>query len=146
LGSVSASIDTNDPSGEGSLLSYRVRGGAANVDQRLTVNEDGTVELDERHRSRDSISLQLDAAELRKLRAGLESVPEEAWKSPARLALGRFGHHLKASIGRIPADAGVRVTRGGRALGGRALEDPNVASLVEQLDEIRVRAVRSEPR
>ena len=62
------------------------------------------------------------------------------------LALGRQGHLLKRSIGRVPADADVRVMREGKGLGGRALEDPNVASLVEQLDEIRVRAVRSEPR
>jgi hypothetical protein len=135
-----------DASQTETLVTYRVGGGPANVDQRMTVHEDGTVELDERHRSRDPIVLQLDAAELRKLLAGLEAVPAEAWSSPARLALGRFGHHLKTSIGRIPADAGMRVTRGSRALGGRALEDPNVASLVEHLDEIRVRAVRSEPR
>jgi hypothetical protein len=128
------------------LVSYRVGGGAANVDQRLTVYEDASAELDERHRSRDSITLQLDAAELRKLKAGLEAVPADAWSSRMGLALGRQGHLLKRSIGRVPADADVRVMREGKGLGGRALEDPNVASLIEQLDEIRVRAVRSEPR
>jgi hypothetical protein len=128
------------------LLTYRVGGGPANVDQRMTVHEDGRVELDERHRSRNAVALQLDAADLRKLKAGLEAVPADAWSSRMGLVLGRQGHLLKRSIGRVPADADVRVMRDGKGLGGRALDDPNVASLVEQLDEIRVRAVRSEPR
>ena len=128
------------------LLTYRVRGGPAHVDQRMTVYEDGRIELDERHRSREPVALQLDAAELRKLQAGLDAVPAEEWSSPAGLALGRFGNLLKTSIGRVPPNADIRVTRGGRALGGSALEDPNVASLVEQLNEICARAVRSEPR
>jgi hypothetical protein len=48
----------------GILVRYRVVRGPVDVDQRLTVFEDGAVVLDERHRTRDAIRLQLDAAEL----------------------------------------------------------------------------------
>ena len=128
------------------LLHYRVRGGPANVDQRLTVSEDGTVELDERHRSRDAITLHLDPIELDVLRAAIDRVPTERWSTPARLALARFGHRFKFSLGRVEPGADARIRRGGKALGGRALEDPNVQDLFAQLDELRIRAMKSEPR
>ena len=99
------------------LVRYRVHGGPVNVDQRVTVFDDGTAELDERHRSRDSIRLELDAAELERLRAALEAVPAERWSRSRSLSLAKVGTFL-----------------------------PDFARVVELLDELRLTAIRSEPR
>jgi hypothetical protein len=58
------------------------------VDQRVTVFEDGAVELDERHRSRDPTWFCLDAAELDQLRSALEEVAVR-WSPLPKLVLKR---------------------------------------------------------
>jgi hypothetical protein len=121
------------------LVSYRRKGD--DVDQRLAVHEDGGVLLDERHRSRDSIWLQLSPSELRKLQISLEGVQPSEWWSPTYLWLGRVGRMFDEHHG-----AEVWVRRGRRGIGGPALRYLDVRPLIEQLDELRVRAIRSQPR
>src|SRR5262245_34399190 len=76
----------------GVLVRYRVCGGPVAVDQRLTVFEDGAVELDERHRTRDSIRLRIDQTELDELRSALEQLPSRRWRLShrARMPLAQF--------------------------------------------------------
>jgi hypothetical protein len=118
------------------LLSYRVHGGPVRVDQRLTVSEDGQVELDERHRSRDPVRLEIGAGELERIRELLASV------SDRRMGVGEWlAHRLSQAKGprfRLEWD-GHKIT----ALDPR---DPNLAELLSLLEDVRVRAIRSQPR
>jgi hypothetical protein len=131
----------------GVLVRYRVFGGPAAVDQRLTVFEDGAVELDERHRSRDPTWLRLDASELDRLRAALEELPARHWSVLSRLGLMRVKDLFTLFPGvRVPSGAHFQLKRGGRAIVGGTAEDPELAALVELLDSLRVQAVRAHPR
>jgi hypothetical protein len=129
------------------LVRYRVFGGPVGVDQRLTVFEDGAVHLDERHRSRDPIWLRIDAAELEKLRVALEGLPAERWSNPARLALTRIRSlFILSRIPVLTSGADFQLRRGRRAIPGNAIEESDVAALVELLDAVRARAVTAVPR
>jgi hypothetical protein len=131
----------------GVLVRYRVFGGPVSVDQRLTVFEDGAVQLDERHRSRDPIWLQIDAAELEELRVALEELPAERWSNPARLALTRIRSlFILSRIPVLPSGADFQLRRGRRAILGEEIEESDVAALVDLLDALRVRAVCAVPR
>lgn len=135
----------------GVLVRYRVVGGPVDVDQRLTVFDDGAVELDERHRTRDTIRLHLDAAELEGVRAALEQIPREVWGSGLpHLTLARMKRALRGTWTIFP-DSGsdYELRRGRRAIHG-ARDDIGesilVTPLVDRLDELRVRAIRAVPR
>jgi hypothetical protein len=133
----------------GVLVRYRVFGGPADIDQRLTVFEDGAVELDERHRSRDPIWVRMDATELEGLRAALEELPSTRWSHPARAALARAWRNLLPDLlggaGRANR-AGTELRRGGRVILGAEAGDGELDAVVAPLDAVRVRAVRAEPR
>ena len=117
------------------------------VDQRLTVFEDGAVQLDERHRSRDPTWLRLRAPELDRLRAALEELPERRWSMLARPRLIRAKNlfNLFRTVP-MPSVAHFQLKRGGRAIVGGTAKDPDLAALVELLDSVRVHAVRARPR
>jgi hypothetical protein len=118
------------------LLSYRVHGGPVRVDQRLTVSEDGQVELDERHRSRDPVRLEIGSTELERIRELLATV------SDRRMGVGEWlAHHL--SQGKGPR---FRLDWGGHKITAADPADPNLAELLSVLEELRVRAIRSQPR
>lgn len=135
------------------LVRYRVVGGPVDVDQRLTVFDDGAVELDERHRSRDVIRLRLDAAELGQLRAALEQIPGSVWDSGLpRFALGRVKRALirpwTVFVPRSP-ERSYELRRGRKAIVGARVDIGDyvyISTLVAALDELRARAVRAEPR
>jgi hypothetical protein len=133
----------------GVLVRYRVFGGPAGIDQRLTVFEDGAVELDERHRSRHPIWVRMDATELEGLRAALEELPPTRWSHPAKAALATAWRHLLPDLlgGATRANrAGMELRRGGRVILGAEAGDEELAAVVGPLDAMRVRAVRAEPR
>ena len=118
------------------LLRYRVHGGPVRVDQRLTVFEDGFAELDERHRSRDPVRIEIGSAELARIRELLDNV------SPRRAGFGdwvrrQFSPHEGPRF---------RLDWDGHKITAVDPEDPNLPELLSLLDEIRVRAVRSQPR
>jgi hypothetical protein len=118
------------------LLRYRVHGGPVRVDQRLTVFEDCSAELDERHRSRNAVRLELDEAEVERLRELLGSL------SSRRPGLGeRLRHHLSPAKG-----PRFSLHWNGHKISGSQPDDPAAAELLSLLDEIRVRAIRSQPR
>ena len=131
------------------LVRYRVSGGPAAVDQRLTLFEDGAAELDERHRSRDAVRIQLDRAELEAIREALEGVSAARWAGPGRRVLARAGRSVREMPRRMsnaPPGARVEVSRGGRAIVDPEAGDPDLDALVTLLDSARVRAIRAEPR
>ncbi len=144
------------------LLRYRVVGGPVSVDQRLTVFEDGAVELDERHRSRDPTRLRLDAAELNRLRCALEEVPEPRWSILPRLALVRAKSTLVAvfSLDQFRDFTHVELKRGHRTIAAETTRfarapawppwggprDVEVAAVLAVLGALRVRAIRLHPR
>jgi hypothetical protein len=137
----------------GVLVWYRVFGGPVAVDQRLTVFEDGAVELDERHRTRDPIWLRIDPTELDGLRSALEELPSRRWSHPARVALARLRARWLRQLFWHLRDTQVTcflLRRGRHAIFG-VLEDVGFGdrelnSLLERLDPIRVRALCEEPR
>ena len=114
------------------------------MDQRLTVSEDGALELDERHRSRPPISLLIDSEEVEELRAQLDAVPDHLWTGRRRASLARAGR-LFALSSHGPATH-VEIRRGGRVILGRSAQDPDLAALVERLDDLRLRVLRAHPR
>jgi hypothetical protein len=132
------------------LLRYRVFGGPVAVDQRLTVFDDGTAQLDERHRSRAPIWIRLEPSELEAVRAGLDEVPGDRWARAPSLAR-RAGRHLVETLliwlpGRMRHDgARFELRRDGQVIAG-ATGDPSLPAVVELLDALRVRVVRSHPR
>jgi hypothetical protein len=118
------------------LVRYRVFGGPVRVDQRLTVFEDGDVELDERHRSRDAVRLQISSSELERMRKLLGSI------SGRRQTLReRLRHHLSPAKG-----PRFRLQWSGHRITGADTDDPQLAEVLSLLDEIRLRAIRSQPR
>jgi hypothetical protein len=118
------------------LLRYHVHGGPVRVDQRLTVYEDGSIELDERHRSREAVRLEVGAGELERMRELLGSL------SSRRPGLGeRLRHHLS------PAKGPRFTLRWDRhKISAADPDDPALAELLSLLDELRIRAIRSQPR
>ena len=125
------------------LVRYRVWGGPVAVDQRLTVFEDGALELDERHRSRPPISLRTDPTEVEEVRGLLDGVPDHLWMGHTRAAFARTGRTL--GLSRAPGTR-FEIRRGGRVIVGPRAEDPDLAALVERLDELRLRVLRAHPR
>jgi hypothetical protein len=137
----------------GILVRYRVVGGPVDVDQRLTVFEDGAVVLDERHRTRDAIRLQLDAAELEEVRSALAQIPDEVWGlALPRLAWGRVRRALATAW--IPDHSTASASDYELRHGRKAIFKEKVAiaeyidirAAVTLLDALRLRAVRAEPR
>jgi len=130
------------------LVRYRVTGGQIQVDQRLTVFEDGRAELDERHRSREEISLEVDAAELERLRAALAEIPASRWSGTSGLARARLKRNLARALPHNRfhgARTHFELRRGGHAISGYA-DDPGDLAAVPILDSLRLRAIRSAPR
>jgi hypothetical protein len=117
------------------------------VDQRLTVFEDGAVQLEERHRSGDPIWLHVDTTEVERLRAALEAVPAQRRSKSVRRALGRLGR-VFIPRSSVPNRSGAHfeVRWGRRTIAGESPDNPDLASVVDQLDALRVRAVRADPR
>jgi hypothetical protein len=132
------------------LLGYRVFGGPVAVDQRLTVFEDGTAQLDECHRSRGPIWMRLKPGELEAVRNGLDEIPGNRWARAPSLAR-RAGRHLVESLliwlpGPMRhAGARFELRRDDQMIAGET-GDPALPDVVELLDSLRVRAVRSHPR
>jgi hypothetical protein len=122
--------------GAAQLLSYRVHGGPVRVDQRLTVFEDGSGELDERHRSRDSVRIEIGSAELARIRELLETVP------PRR---GGFGAWVRRQFSPHEGPR-FRLEWDGHKITAADPGDPNLTELLSLLDDLRVRAIRAEPR
>lgn len=119
------------------------------VDQRLTVFEDGAVELDERHRSRDPTWLRLDAAEFDRLRSALEEMPERRWSILPKLALIRVTSAVTLSLSLNQFETRgthFELKRGRRVIAGESPPDFDVAAVVTLLDALRVHAVRLHPR
>ena len=144
------------------LVRYRVLGGPVSVDQRLTVFEDGSVELDERHRSRDPTWLRLDAAELNRLRSALSDVPESRWSILPRLALARakrafiaffslndfdtFTYFELKQDHHVIAGETTRFARAPTWPPWSGPRDVEVAAVLRVLGALRVRAIRLHPR
>jgi hypothetical protein len=133
------------------LVRYRVVGGPVAVDQRLTVFEDGAVELHERHRRRSSARLRLDAGELQRLRHALERVPTDRWSTFPRMTLSRAGSAIIGGFGSVfrgieTSGTHYELRRGRRRISGQISTDVDVPAPVTLLDELRVAAVRAEPR
>jgi hypothetical protein len=127
-------------------VQYRLTGGPAGVDQRLTVFADGLVELDERHRSRDPVEITIGAQELERMRAALEQVPDEAWSRGPKLALRRAASALGDvfRLGPRP-DLGrsyFQLRREGRTISGQAWDETEAEPARALLDNLRVQAVR----
>lgn len=141
-------LATGDQGGRAAVLvRYRVFGGPVAVDQRLTVFEDGAVQLDERHRSRDPIWLRVDGADLERLRSLLDSLPAQRWSGRIRLAMTRVRRVFFLSpTDLVSSGTQFHLRRGRRAVVSGAVEDPDIAAAVELLDALRGRAVRSLPR
>ena len=156
------------PAGDGGgdrpvLVRYRVLGGPVSVDQRLTVFEDGAVELDERHRSRDPTWLRLEAAELNQVRAAVEGVPESRWSTLPRLALVRAKSRFLSSLSLNQFESSgthFELKRGNHVIAGETTRfaraptwppwsgprDVEVAAVLRVLGALRVRAIRLHPR
>jgi hypothetical protein len=128
------------------LVRYRLVGGPAGVDQRLTVFEDGRVELEEHHRSRDDTGLTIPAPELEEIRTALEEIPEGLWLRGPKRALRTavraiselFTFWPRHDLGR----ANFQITRSGRAIAGKAGEETEAEPARELLDSLRVHVVR----
>lgn len=118
------------------LLRYRLSGGPVRIDHVLTIREDGTAELNERHRSRDPLWLEIPSRELERIRTLLEGV--EPPRASLGQRLGRLFSGGDATRVRLEWEGG-KITRADP-------DDPTVVELFELLDEIRLRAVRSQPR
>jgi hypothetical protein len=145
------------------LIRYRLIGGPVSVDQRITVFEDGAVELDERHRSRDPTWLRLDPAEMDRLRATLEKIPAERWSILPRLMLARLKSWISLFLGAnewTTSGTHFELKRGHRAIAGEPTrfaqargwapwsepKNRDVMAAVTLLDALRVHAVRLYPR
>jgi hypothetical protein len=118
------------------LLRYRLSGGPVRIDHLMVVREDGSGELDERHRSRDAIPLEVSSRELEQIRELLASVQQ------SRPSLGE-------RVGRLFSSAGgtrVRLDWDGGKITRPDPDDPSLRELLGLLDEIRLRAMRSQPR
>jgi hypothetical protein len=118
------------------LLRYRVHGGHVRVDQRLTLFDDGTGELDEHHRSRDPIRVEVGSGELQRIRELLDALST------------RRGSAADWILRRISPVRGprFRLSWAGHKITAADPDDPALAELLALLDELRVNAVRSQPR
>jgi hypothetical protein len=142
------SQETVEPPEAGVLVRYRYLAG--DVNERLTLFEDGAVKLDERRRSRDPIWLRLDAAELGQVRAALNRIPRPLWARGPELALVRIKSTV-AGLGKEEfEDYGsfFQLKRGRHSIAG---EDPSAADIrvgavVTLLETLRMRAIRAVPR
>jgi hypothetical protein len=102
----------------------------------MTIGEDGAVEVDEHHRSREPVRITLDSTELERIRILLESLPQgRLSKRPSLLERVSPMRHVRFQL---------RWDR--RSVAGEAPTDPQLAELLALLDEIRLRAIRSVPR
>jgi hypothetical protein len=131
------------------LVRYRLIGGPVSVDQRITVFDDGAVELDERHRSRAPTWLRLEAAEMDRLRAALEEIPAQRWSVLPRLLLARVKSGIAVFLGANEWETSgthFELKRNGRRLAGETPMTFEVATAVQLLDSLRVHAVRLHPR
>jgi hypothetical protein len=126
------------------LVQYRLVGGPAGVDQRLTVFSDGLVELDERHRSRDCTQLTIGAQELEQISSALEQVPEAVWSSGPTLALARVKRALRRFFTVwLEPDLGIsyfQLRRGRRSFAGETGSETEGIAARDLLDNLRVHA------
>ena len=121
------------------LVRYRVvTPGSAKV--RMTVFEDGAVELrvgtDSRSRRYQS---QIDQAEVDALRSALAAVPAARWSHPlrqARPSVAEFFREL--NDGYIPPTQ-FQLTRKGRVIFGKRIDDDTLAPMLARLDALRIR-------
>jgi len=123
-----------------------VAGGPVAVDQRLTVFEDGVVEFDERHRSRDPLRSQLRSLELEELRTALDELPAERWSRFVSLTAARKLLWPPFGFPKPPSGTRRQVNRGRRGIIERELNEPDVAGVFDRLDEVRLRVLRDHPR
>jgi hypothetical protein len=116
------------------LVVYRRAGGMAGVNQRLSIDADGHVELRDRE---GRCELELDQPSLERVRAALDAIPEKRWSRwPRPLATASIGaRHHQMNIG---------LRRGRRRIVvGAGREDAAVASAIAELDRVLADAVRS---
>ncbi len=106
----------------------------------MTVFEDGAVELrvgtDSRSRRYQS---QIDQAEVDALHSALAAVPAARWSHPLRQvppAVAEFFREL--NDGYIPPTQ-FQLTREGRVIFGKRIDDDTLASMLARLDALRIR-------
>jgi PAS domain-containing protein len=132
--------------GSAPLVTYRFHGGAASVDQRLTVFADGLVELDERHRRRGTTRLTIEERDLEQLRSALAQIPDARWSLGPTLAMTRaklaFRELLR--LGHAP-DLGrsfFQLRSGRQSIAGETQSVTEADAARALLDNMRVHAVR----
>jgi hypothetical protein len=118
------------------LLRYRVYGGPVRVDQRLILFEDGSGELDERHRSRNPIRIEAASREVERIRELLGALTDRR---------GGVGEWLRQRVSPVEGHR-FRLTWEGHKVTAPDPDDPALAELLTLLDELRLRAIRSQPR
>jgi hypothetical protein len=118
------------------LLRYRVHGGPVRVDQRLILFEDGSGQLDERHRSREPIRLEAASGEVERIRELLGALTDRR---------GGIGEWLRQRVSPVEGHR-FRLTWDGHKVTAPDPDDPALAELLSLLDELRQRAIRSQPR
>ena len=128
-------------------MHYRVVGGPVGVDQRLSLFEEGSVELDERHRTRDATLVTIGAGDLQTVCAELDQLPEDLWSSSPKLWLLTRRVAWQRFLGRRPQiDLGARffqLKRGRRYIAGELEDrDPRLTELLDFLESLRAAAVR----
>jgi hypothetical protein len=128
------------------LVRYRLVGGVASVDQRLTVYADGLVGLDEHHRSRDSTHMRIPSTDLADIRAALEEIPEGRWSRGPTLALSRARVALRHLVTPWPEpDLGrsyFQLRQGRRTIAEEIGGESDAEAARVLLDNVRVNAVR----
>ena len=133
------------------LVRYRVveSGLPAMVDERLTIFDDGAVEFDERHRSRDSMWFELEEAELQRLRFALEQVPSRYWsRLPLAMLKAKLALHDAFTFNEFQTpDRLFELWRRRRRIAGDFRNPPpEIETLMKSLDAVRVEALRLHPR
>lgn len=107
----------------------------AGLDQRLTVFEDGRVQLDDR-KARGRSEILASAGEIEGVRAALDAIPAERWT-------GRVALALRALLPRHHESMRIELGRGSRWIVGHAgSADSDLSGLLACLDELLARAVR----
>ncbi|MGI9019446.1 MAG: hypothetical protein ACR2G3_01885 [Solirubrobacterales bacterium] len=118
------------------LISYRRRGGYAGLSQRLSVYEDGRVELHDRKTGKRT-EVQATDAELAGLRSVLDSIPASRWHSLggaiARRMLPNPHEAMRFEVRAAP----------GRLGGASGSTEADLGPLLAELDELLARAVRA---
>jgi hypothetical protein len=135
--------------GSPDLVQYAVFGGPVDVNQRLTVFEDGFVEL--RHRRRDTVTLSIDSRQIDAIRSGLARIPKRRGLARGRprwrwTSVGYGVITLDHGPHRPPGDTYFQLTWRKRRVRGSEALDPSLTEVLALLDEIRLRAIRSQPR